>query len=877
MKSSEVRKAFLEYFASKDHRVVDSSSLIPRNDPTLLFTNAGMVQFKSVFLGEETRDYARAASCQKCLRAGGKHSDLENVGHTARHHTFFEMLGNFSFGDYFKREAIGFGWQLLTEWYGLPKEKLWVTVFEDDDEAARLWQDTVGVSADRIVRLGAKDNFWQMADTGPCGPCSEILIDQGPELGCDSEDCAAGCDCDRYLELWNLVFMQFNRDEHGNLEPLPKPSIDTGMGLERISAVLQGKSNNFDTDLFAGITGAISSLTGVPYGRAAGTDVSIRVVADHMRASAFLLADGLMPANDGRGYVLRRIIRRAARHARLLGMSEPLLYRLLDSVDSVMGGIYPELIDERERSAKILRVEEERFARTLEQGMRILDDMLDELGKSGEKVIPGGEIFRLYDTYGFPLDLVRDIAVDSGYQIDERGFHDAMLRQRERARASWVGQEEAVDSIYRELLAEAGPTEFVGYETTEAECAVKAILKDGKVVEELGEGEEAEVFLDRTPFYGESGGQVGDTGVMESGDVKLEVLDTLKPLEGMYSHKVRVKRGTLQVWMKLVASVDAERRKAIVRNHTATHLLQAALRNVLGEHVKQAGSLVDAERLRFDFTHFTALAPEEIEAVEDFVNDRIVANIGVEARDMEINEALESGAVALFGEKYGEKVRVVTVPGVSIELCGGTHERATGETGAFVIVSEGSVASGIRRIEALTGLNAFRYLRRRSRELKAISALLKTDEPLRGVEMEQERLRSMQRELDRLRASEDRDLAGPLLKGAKAVDGVKVVAARVDGLDQKRLRGLADNVRDRLGSGILVLASAVDEQAAMVAMVTRDLTKKYHAGNILKAVARAAGGRGGGKPDMAQGGTRELDRLDEALKGVPDAVRGLKG
>ncbi len=874
MKSSEIRKAFLDYFASKGHEVVRSSPLIPRHDPTLLFTNAGMVQFKSVFLGEETLDYKRAATCQKCLRAGGKHSDLENVGHTARHHTFFEMLGNFSFGDYFKREAIEFAWELLTDWYRLSKEKLWVTIYEEDDEAEKLWQEAVGVSADRIVRLGAKDNFWQMADTGPCGPCSEILIDQGEGVGCGTEDCRPGCDCDRYLELWNLVFMQFNRDDRGRLTPLPSPSIDTGMGLERISAVLQGKLNNFDSDLFSDITSAISSFTGVPYGKSHSTDTSIRVIADHVRACAFLLADGLMPSNEGRGYVLRRIIRRAARHARLLGTGDPLLCRLIEPVASTMGDAYPELNEEKDRAAKILKIEEERFARTLEQGMRMLDELLAKLKASGKKKIPGSEIFKLYDTFGFPLDLTRDIAQDSGFEMDEKGFNAALQEQRERARASWVGEEEAIDSKYRELLSESGSTEFVGYDTFETESVVKAIMKNGSVVEELFEGEEAEVFLDRTPFYGESGGQVGDTGSMISEKVKMSVEDTKKPLDGLYSHRVKVRRGTLKVWMKVIAKVDAQRRKDIMRNHTATHLLQAALRSVLGEHVKQAGSLVEPERFRFDFTHFTALTQEEIEAIESFVNEKIVENIGVEAREMDINEAISEGAMALFGEKYGERVRVVKVPSVSAELCGGTHEKATGETGAFVIVSEGSVASGIRRIEGLTGLRAFEYLRNRSRELKEIGAVLKTDKPLDEVKRAQERIKSLEKEMEKSAASADRDLAAPLLESARTVGGVKVVSARVDGLEQKRLRGLADNVRDRIGSGVLVIASVTEGQAAIVAMVTKDLSKRYHAGNILKAVAEAAGGRGGGKLDMAQGGTRDIEKLDSALDKVYDIVKG---
>jgi alanyl-tRNA synthetase len=876
MKSPEVRKVFLEFFREKSHEIVRSSSLIPKNDPTLLFTNAGMVQFKSVFLGEETRDYKRAVTCQKSLRAGGKHSDLENVGHTSRHHTFFEMLGNFSFGDYFKREAIAFAWDLLVDRYGLPAEKLWVSVYEDDDEAAALWQDVVGVPSERIVRLGVKDNFWQMADTGPCGPCSEILIDQGEEMGCENPDCRAGCDCDRYLELWNLVFMQFNRNEHGELTPLPKPSIDTGMGIERLCAVLQGKKNNFDSDLFAGIISSIVSHTGVSYGKNADSDASLRVIADHIRALAFMLSDGLMPANDGRGYVLRRIIRRASRHARLLGKDEPLLYNVLDAVVSSMGDTYPELVEERERAAKVLRVEEERFARTLEQGMRILDDILEKLRASGEKTIPGDEVFKLYDTFGFPVDLVRDIAMDSGLVMDEEGFNAAMEAQREKARASWIGEETAIASIYREVLSEAGKTEFMGHDALKSESVAKAIIIDGHVVEEVQEGSEAEVFLDVTPFYGESGGQVGDTGTMYSENARLEVVDTQKPLDDMYSHHVRVKKGTLRVWAKLKCKVDPERRKAIQRNHTATHLLQAALRSVLGDHVKQAGSLVEPDRLRFDFTHFSSVQQEELSHVEDIVNEKVMENNGVETSLSDMEEALESGAMALFGEKYGEKVRVVNVPGFSSELCGGTHCTATGEVGPFRIQSEGSVASGIRRIEAVTGNAALAEIRSEHEEIKKIGDLLKSKEkpPSEMVGNLLNDLKGLQKEQEKLRLQTSRDIASALLEDVRKVDGVKVVSAKVEALSQKDLRELADNVRDRLGSGILVLASVFEGQAMIVSMVTKDLFKKYSAGDILKAVAKATGGRGGGKPEMAQGGTKNLEQLDSALEMVYKLVKG---
>jgi alanyl-tRNA synthetase len=875
MRSRDIRAGFLEYFSGRGHQVVRSSSLIPRHDPTLLFTNAGMVPFKSVFLGEETRDYVRAASCQKSLRAGGKHSDLENVGHTRRHHTFFEMLGNFSFGDYFKREAIAFAWELLVGTFGLPREKLWVTVYEDDDEAAGLWQEEVGVAADRIVRLGAKDNFWQMADTGPCGPCSEILIDQGEEAGCGREECAVGCDCDRYLELWNLVFMQLNLDEGGNLTPLPKPTIDIGMGLERVAAVLQGKRNNFDTDLFADIISAISAQTGVPYGKSPETDTSIRVIADHSRAAAFLLSDGLMPANDGRGYVMRRIIRRAARHARLLGTEQPLLCRVLDAVVESMGEVYPELAEERDRAARVLLIEEERFAHTLAQGMRILDDVLAGMRRGGKTTIPGEEAFRLYDTFGFPMDLLRDIALDSDLRVDEAGFHEAMEAQRERARASWVGEEEGIAAIYREVLAEAGRSEFVGYKTLETDSVVRAVIRDGAVVEEVPEGGEAEVILDRTPFYGESGGQVGDTGVMSGGAVRLEVLDTMRPLEDLPSHRVRVKKGTLRVWDRLRCRVDAERRRDIMRNHTATHLLQSALRTVLGEHVKQAGSLVDPERLRFDFTHFSGVDEDELRQVEELVNEKVMENIPLETQVTSAEEAVASGATALFGEKYGEEVRVVGIPGFSRELCGGTHCGATGDIGLFRVASEGSVASGIRRIEALTGRAAMGRAREERDELRAIGTLLKAPEhPVRRVEQLLEEMKELEREREKLKGAGFKDVSAEIAGRAREVDGVRVVAEKLEGVEQKDLRGLADNVRDRLGSGVIVLASVVGDQAALLAMVTSDLTDRLKAGGILKAVAEAAGGRGGGKPEMAQGGTRELGKLDSALQSVYDIVKG---
>lgn len=873
MKSNDVRALFLDYFRGKGHKIIQSSSLIPKGDPTLLFTNAGMVQFKSVFLGEEKQPYVRATSCQKCLRAGGKHSDIENVGHTARHHTFFEMLGNFSFGDYFKRDAISFAWELLTEQFNLPKDQLWVSVFEDDDDAAKLWTDITGITGNRVVRLGAKDNFWQMGDTGPCGPCSEIIIDQGPQVGCGREECAVGCDCDRFLEIWNLVFMQFNRDEKGTLTPLPKPSIDTGLGLERISAVLQGKLNNFDTDIFSAIISAATHATGTSYGKNPKSDTSLRVLADHARATAFLLSDGLMPSNEGRGYVLRRIIRRASRHARILGTHKPILYQLLDSVADSMGDIYPELREERERASKILMVEEERFARTLEQGMRVIDDLIATVRKSGRNEIPGNELFRLYDTYGFPLDLARDIASDNGLFIDEEGFHQEMEIQRERARASWVGEEEAVASIYRELLSEIGKTEFIGYDLLESDSVIQAILKEGKVVKEGVEGEEVELFLDKTPFYGESGGQTGDMGEIAGDGFRASVFDTRKPLEGLHAHQVKIRKGSLHVWDRIRCRVDSEKRRATMKNHTATHLLQASLRSIVGDHVKQAGSLVSPERLRFDFTNFSALSEPEIDAIEAMVNEKVQENLPVITTIMDMKTAMESGATALFGEKYGETVRVLSVPGFSSELCGGTHCRATGEIGLFVIVSEGSVASGIRRIEALTGIAAFHSLKEEAAELKRIHELLKADHAYPRIEKLLADLKALEKEREASIAKAAAKGSSSILKQARTIDGISVISHRVDDLEQKDLRVLADNLRERIGSGIIFVTSVKNGQASMLAMVTKDLTSRFNAGTILKEVAAMVEGRGGGKAEMAQGGTTTLEGLDRAVESVYNIIK----
>jgi len=874
MKSSEIRRLFVEFFKEKGHQAIKSSSLIPMNDPSLLFTNAGMVQFKSVFLGEETRPYRRAVTVQKCLRAGGKHNDLESVGKTARHHTFFEMLGNFSFGDYFKQEAIKWAWEFLTQWVRLPTERLLVTVYTRDDEADSIWQKEVGIGQDRIFRLGEKDNFWQMGDTGPCGPCSEILIDQGPEMSCGRPDCTVGCDCDRYLEIWNLVFMQYNRDQTGKLTPLPRPSIDTGMGLERLSAVLQGKRNNFDSDLFRPIIEHLEEISGRPYGSDRVIDTSVRVIADHIRAITFVLSEGLMPSNEGRGYVLRRIIRRAARHGLMLGIEGPFLYRLLDTVIETMSGPYPELLDEPERSRKILRFEEERFAHTLTAGMEILDKLIKDLKSSGRKTIPGTELFRLYDTYGFPLDLAKDIAVDNGLSIDEDGFWTEMKIQRERARASWKA-EDRISDVYKGILNRTGPTNFVGYEALQEDATVVTIINDEREVDLAGEGEKVEVVLDKTPFYGEAGGQVGDTGILRAGDVRVEVTDT-KRFNDLIIHICNVSRGRLRSGMLIRASVDEDRRRAIMRNHTATHLLHRALREVLGDHIKQSGSLVAPERLRFDFTHFHALSEEELREVEDIVNEKILQNLPVNVTITTLEEALSSGVTALFGEKYGERVRVVRAGDFSAELCGGTHCRATGEIGVFRIVSEGSVAAGMRRIEALTGIGAIEYMREKERELRRAAALMKVDELSLSDRIERliNEVRLKEREIERLRSSSATREINTMLTGLREVDGVRVLARRVDGLDMKALRLLADSLRERITSGIIVLGSVLDGQVYYIAAVTKDLTQRFSAADILRTVT---GGKGGGRPDMAQGGSKDVEGVDKVINSVIDIVRKKMG
>ncbi len=873
MKGSEIRREFLEYFRKREHTIVKSSSLIPVRDPSLLFTNAGMVQFKSIFLGLESRPYKRAVSCQKCMRAGGKHSDLESVGHTARHHTFFEMLGNFSFGDYFKREAIRFAWEFLTDVLKLPRERLWVSVYEEDDEAERLWMEESGIPSTKIVRLGAKDNFWQMGDTGPCGPCSEIIIDQGEELGCEKPDCSPGCDCDRFLELWNLVFMQYNRESDGRLTSLPHPSIDTGMGLERITAVIQGKKNNFDSDIFENIIRGISSITGIEYHSSPEKDISIRVISDHIRAIVFLMSEGLMPSNEGRGYVLRRIIRRASRHAMLLGVEKPVLSELVDIIVDDFKDIYPEVKDDPVRVKKFLRLEEERFIKTLEQGTKILDSVISRLRESGAKTIPGEEIFRLYDTYGFPLDLARDIAMDAGMIIDEDGFLKEMELQRQMGRRSWRGEEERIPDLYRDIIKNIGEIVFTGYERMDDRGRVLAIIKNDELDNVLKEGEEGIVIFDRTPFYGESGGQVGDRGVVTGAGLRGIVKDTKRPLPQLILHYIKMDEGVLRIGDEVELCVDEDKRRATMRNHTATHLLHSALRNVLGDHVRQAGSLVEPERLRFDFTHPYALDDDEKKEIELMINNWIVSNKRVIKKETSLDEALKEGAIALFDEKYGEKVRVVSIDGISKELCGGTHVDFTGDIGMFVMISEESVASGIRRIEALTGINTLHYLRGLYEEILSIKRLLNTDKPYERLQKILEEQKNMQKEIETLRTRNLSIEASKALEKVKELNGIKVLSLRLDGLKEKDLRILGDNIKERIKSGIIVLASVNNGQASLLTMVTRDLTGRLSAGDILREISKIAGGRGGGKPDIAMGGTKDISRIDTALESVYKIIK----
>ncbi len=862
-----IRETFLKFFEDRGHVKVKSSPLVPKNDPTLLFTNAGMVQFKDYFLGKEEPPFKRATSCQKCMRAGGKHNDLENVGKTGRHHTFFEMLGNFSFGDYFKEEAIKFAWELITEVFKLPVDRLFVSVYEKDDEAYRIWNEVIGLPREKIFRLGDKDNFWAMGDTGPCGPCSEIYYDRGEEFSC-GENCGIGkCDCDRYLEIWNLVFMEYERDEEGNLRPLLKPSIDTGMGLERIASVLQNVSSNYETDLLFPFVSWASEVSGIPYGEDRKKDVSMRVIADHLRAMSFLIADGVLPSNEGRGYVLRRIIRRASRHGRLLGIKGPFLYKGTRKVVKLMGGAYPELLREKEVIEKVVKGEEERFSRTLERGLFILQELIEELKGQGKRVIPGKEVFKLYDTFGFPLDLILEVAVDEGVEVDLEGFEELLKEQKERARKAWKGGVQKVVSPEIQELSRKSPTLFTGYEHLEEYAKVLGILKGEGLVSSLREGEEAFVILDRTPFYPEKGGQVGDTGEIEGNNCYCIVVDTQNITENLIGHKVKVINGLLRVGDFVEARVDKERREAVKRAHTATHLLHKALKEVLGNHVKQAGSLVLPDRLRFDFTHFEAPSKGELRQVEELVYSWILSNYPVKVEEMDYEEALERGAVALFGEKYGKRVRVVDVGGVSVELCGGTHVNRSGDIGFFKLISESSVSAGTRRVEAVVGKEAQKLFWEREDLIELLKSQLNVSQGkiLDKVKGLKEELREKEKELERLKRKLALTEVEEILKGALEFKGIKIITSKVDGVSGKELAELADLIRNKAGNSALMLVGIKEGKATLLIALTKDLAGKLKAGDLIKEVAPVLGGKGGGRPEIAQGGVKDLSKLQDAF------------
>ncbi|WP_427030042.1 alanine--tRNA ligase [Halomonas sp. H2] len=861
MKSAEIRQAFLTYFEEQEHTIVPTSSLVPGNDPTLLFTNAGMVPFKDVFLGRDPRPYVRATSAQRCVRAGGKHNDLDNVGYTARHHTFFEMLGNFSFGDYFKRDAIRFAWVFLTQTLGLPKDKLWVTVHISDDEAERIWKDEIGIDPERFSKLD-EDNFWQMGDTGPCGPSSEIFFDHGPEVwggppGSPEED------GDRYIEIWNLVFMQFDRDAQGTLNPLPKPSIDTGMGLERVAAVMQGVHSNYEIDLFQNLLQAAAKATGHPD----TTTPSLRVIADHIRSCAFLIADGVLPSNEGRGYVLRRIIRRAIRHGHKLGANDPFFHKLIEALDAEMGDAYPELREASGQIARVLLKEEEQFARTLDHGMGLLNAVLAELDG---KVLPGETVFKLYDTYGFPFDLTADVCRERGVTLDEVGFQQALEAQRDRARAA-----SQFGADYSASIELEGETSFTGYDRLQDQAKVTALVdSEGSALTALEAGQKGVVVLDRTPFYGESGGQVGDTGCLYVDGGRFQVTDTQKQ-SGHHLHQGIMLEGSLSVGASVRGEADASLRTATIRNHSATHLLHKALRMVLGDHVQQKGSLVNAERLRFDFSHFEPMTAEQLAEVERLVNEQILANAPTHIEQMSLDQAKAKGAAALFEAKYADNVRVLTIGAddFSIELCGGTHVARSGDIGCCHVMSEVGIASGVRRIEAITGENALAYFREQEARLERLGERLKTkpEQVEARVESLVERNRSLEKELEQLKAKLASAAGSDMLSQVQEINGIKLLAMQLEGVSGKDLRGILDQLKNKLSSGVIILGVA-DEAAgkvSLIAGVTQDLTSRVKAGELVNHVASQVGGKGGGRPDMAQAGGSQPEALPDALKSVP--------
>lgn len=886
--AQEIRKRYLDFFKRHQHEVVASGPLVPPEDPTLLFTNAGMVQFKKLFLGEEKRHYKKATTCQKCLRVSGKHNDLENVGRTARHHTFFEMLGNFSFGDYFKREAISWAWEFVTKELNLPKDKLWVTIFRDDDEAFNIWREVAGLPPERIVRMGEKDNFWTMGETGPCGPCSEIYIDQGEDMAC-GPDCGIGsCDCDRFLEIWNLVFTQFDQQQDGSRVPLAAPNIDTGMGLERIAAVCQGKKSNFDCDLFQEIIQYAAALAGVKYSASApdtnDIDTALRVIADHARAAAFLVAEGILPSNESRGYVLRRLVRRALRFATLMGVHEPFLHKVARKVTEVMGDAYPELVANADFIDRAVYEEEKRFAQTLDNGLKILEEELERLEKSNLKNVSGEFCFKLHDTYGFPLDIVCDVAEKRGFEIDGSGFEKLMHAQRERARSNQkksglLGQGGGGElaAICKQLVQEGAKTEFVGYNTLNAHSKILAILDaSGTGIQNLGEGNAGYILVDQSPFYGESGGQTGDQGILETTSGKAVVIGAIKPVPEIILLEVEIRTGEIHAGDEAELAVNADIRKATAANHTCTHLLHASLRRVLGGHVKQAGSLVNANRLRFDFSHFSGLSAEELAAVERDVNRAIMADYEVKACEMGHDEALEKGAMALFSEKYGDRVRVLTVGDdaspESMELCGGTHLARTGEAGSFIIVAESAVAAGTRRIEAVTAWNAYNYMIGQRGDIRLAAAELKTrpSELVEKVKATREEVRKLRKALEKGAASPDSDVAG---KNAEEINGITLVMQKFDNAPVKALREMMDKLRGRYASNAVVcLASVNDGKISLLLYVSKDLHKKFDAPELVRIVAAPCGGSGGGRPDLANAGGSKPEALDKAFTDLKNYI-----
>ncbi|HNQ45627.1 MAG TPA: alanine--tRNA ligase [Syntrophorhabdus sp.] len=869
MKSNEIRKKFLEFFNENGHTIVSSSSLIPDKDPSLLFVNAGMVQFKNLFLGIEKREYVRATTCQKCVRAGGKHNDLENVGKTLRHHTFFEMLGNFSFGDYFKEDAIAYAWKLLGDIYQLDKKKMWITVYKDDDEAAKIWK-SIGIREDRIVRLGEKDNFWSMGEEGPCGPCSEILYDLGEHVGCKRPSCAVGCDCDRFLEIWNLVFMEFDRSGDGKMTKLPRPSIDTGMGLERIASIMQGKLGNYETDLFRPIITRLEDVSHNVYGENEKTDIAMRVISDHIRGATFVINDGVLPSKDGRGYVLRRILRRALRYGKKIGIEREFLSDLSSTVVDIMGDVYPDIKNNHPYIVRVIKGEEERFIETLSTGMKVYDEFVDEISSKGESVMSGEMIYKLYDTFGFPLDITTEMAQEDGLSMDMDGFARSLEEQKERSRTSSRIKGEGLDQVHVSVLKQGISSEFLGYDMVRIpEARIITLIKNDTMVDEIRAGETGEAFFDQTPFYAESGGQVEDEGTVDWTGGTARVTAAKKIKEDLFSHTIVVEKGILKKNQVVDLSINTERRKSIARNHTATHLLQYALRQILGDHVKQSGSLVDKDRLRFDFTHFQAMDESEVARVEDIVNEKIMEGIDVCTQKKSREEAMREGATALFEEKYGDEVRVVSISDFSAELCGGTHVRNTGEIGSFYIVSEGSLASGVRRIEAVTGKSALDYKRKMDATIRGIARVANT-EPERvreRIENLVAELNAQSREMEKLKDELTGYKVEDAIKGASEKDGVKVVSLFVPNARAEDLRKVTDIIRDRVKSCVAVVGTRDNVKGMVIVAVSKDLLGKYNAGKMMKKMMEHYGGKGGGGPQIAQGGVPG-DKIKAALSSV---------